>query len=211
MLRLIDRSEPKSDNLRIRVDEYSGNGLTFVHECCMPPGDLLRVHKLFGKHKVPSAFRCQGQDQDPTNTGFTSEQCRDRDIPPMLFAVYDGVLIGGLSLVRIKILAQTPGEIQASALMLPAFPNPGSDVWMSRIFAIMEYILDNNLPTDIPGTVINVTRWEVPEGGNATMKETTDAGDEVNNFLYADHNLQVIEGEERLLDGRKINYLERSP
>jgi hypothetical protein len=212
MPKLIDRSEPKSDDLRIRVEEYSADGLTFVPEVRIPAGDLLRVRKLFGEYKMPRAFRCQGQYLDANNTGFTSEQLREKDIPQLLFAVYENRnLIGGLNLFRIKILKQLPGEIQASSALTPAFPDQGTDAWMSRVFGIMEYILDNNLSTEIPGTVLNITRWEVPEGGNATMKEIKDAGSEVNNFLYADRNLRIVEGDETFLDGRKINYLERIP
>jgi hypothetical protein len=212
-VKIIDKSIPLLEPAtpKVRVALHSAAGLTFVHIDFMSPKDKKLLPKLITKYRIHQDLRCTSPTQDINNKGYTAAQAKECDLLEMYFGVYEkDLLIGAINVCRIKILELLPGDIQVSALIVPSLPNPASDAWFVRVLGIMEYVLDNSLETETPGVFMNVKQWEMPENANAAFRDMEEASSEVFNMDLEARNLKIVEGNEKLPDGRKIHFIERN-
>ena len=111
MVKIIDKSTADVHTGQFRVPPTEEAGLTFVHvDFLDDPAEEIRVDYLLDKYgaPIPSELTCNIEPRDG-NTGFTFEQSAESDIPGMVYAIYEnGEMIGGLSVLRIKIISSSP-------------------------------------------------------------------------------------------------------
>lgn len=210
MTNLIDNSAPRPPRPLVRVNTFTIGDLTFTNEVLMDPKQAVKLKGKFKHQLVHPDIRCDTNPEVKGNKGFTREQIREKDFPNLLFGIFsNGEVIGGLSLVRIKLISQDRGDIQVSALLTPFLPNPGSDVWTESAFTIIQYLLATPLPTETDGVTMHFKRLERPEGANSAFKKMQHSGGVIRDMNLASRNLRLVEAPDTLRDGRKVFYIER--
>ena len=210
MTKIIDRAVAAEKPDQIRVKDTTAAGLTFKNINSLDEAEVSKINATFKKYAVPPEITCHIYASDG-NSGFTFAQTLESDIPGMTFGIYEnGELIGGMSVIRIKVLNIVDGEVEVSIMGFPALPDLGSDAWHSRAMAIIQYVLDNKLPTSVDGIVLNVTKWEMFEGVTDLLRALPNAGDALKDFDVSEFNLHFSESTHTLEDGRKILYIQRN-
>jgi hypothetical protein len=203
-----DKSIPKEKKPKILG--FQVKGMRFVEIDSMPEDDRDRARVLLKEYQVavPGEIRCKPEEGAPDGA-YTKEQCKEFDIPTMIFGIYQGnKVIGGLNIMRVQVIDDTvPGELTVSALMSPALPDPLKSKWARDTMDITEYFLDNKIPMD-DGTLLNVIKWEMPEDAEQTFTDLHSAG--FFDTWFEDNNLVVTSGTGSLQDGRKILFMGRA-
>jgi len=212
MTRLIDNSVPRLPREEVKIRTFNVGNLVFVNKDEMESRAVARLSGMIKNRGVHRDIRCDSHPNKKGSRGFSRVQIGEGDFPSLFFGVFeDSKLIGGLSIIRIKLISRNGNDIQVSALVTPFLRNPGSDAWMNRTFEIFQYLLETKIPTEKKMVTMHFRRFEMPEGANDAFKKMQASELAVKNLDFAARGLRLIDAPDLLPDGRKVLYIEKTP
>ncbi len=186
-----DNSAPKPYTTALNVLTQEAAGLKFVHDSNMSVIDLARGNALSKK----AADACLFND-------FIKLEHKS-DLAPLSFGVYENdILIGMIAAMDLQVIEQLAGCTCVSTFLSVALPDGGSQAWLNRILNIMEFLLDNNVATDVPGQSLRIKRFRWLQGNDTAIMPQ--GGQDIFGMDMSSRRLKVVEG----ADG--ISYLERA-